>query len=735
MAAADIIRGAGLERYYAEREAFPARPTPLDGAWTALTTEPQADGTVAARLIIDGLRCASCVWLTEQVLARMPGVAEATVSYASGRALLRWDPARTTLAALAGRIAALGYQPRPLGVEPHTDRTLLLRLGLAAIAAVAVMGLYEGLYAGWWYGAIDARMATLFRWVSLALATPVAFWCAAPFFAGATAGLRQRVLSMDLPIALGIIVLWVHGLASTLQNRDGYLDSLTMLVALLLVGRVLEARGRRRAADAATALVATVPRTARRSTPLGIERVPTELLRVGDTIDVGSGEEFAADGIVTEGTGQVRMSLITGEAEPVPVAPGDQVVAGSVLLDGALTVEVRATGGETVLQRMADELQRAADTGVRASGVDRIAPWFTVVTLVVAGITFAGWLAFRGLDAAVASTVAVLVVACPCALALAQPLAGAAGLGAAARRGLLFRSTQALLDLNDITVIALDKTGTVTAGEMTVVAADDAALRIAAGLERFSSHPIARAIVAEATRREIPLPRATGVHELAGVGVQGDLDGRRWSLTTGGAGSVCLQDGTAARSFIRLGDALRADAAGTVAALHATGRRVLLLTGDHGRIAEQVATGTGIREIISEADPRTKSSVILRLQQEGERVLFAGDGINDGLALSVADVGVAMGSGAASSVLIADAVISSAALAPLLAGFRAARAAGDAIRINLRFSLGYNVVAILAAAAGLVNPLVAAILMPLSSAVVIWGAARVETRVRREEMA
>jgi copper chaperone CopZ len=318
--AAAIIRGAGLERYYAEREAYAPRPEPAAGGWAEVPTETCADGSLSARLMVDGLRCASCVWVTEQVLEGTDGVRAAVVSYASGRATLRWDPARTDLPALARRIAALGYRPRPLDAAPTPDRDLLARLGVAAVAAVAVMGLYEGLYAGWWYGGMDPRFAALFRWTSLLIATPVALWCATPFYAGAAAGLRGRVLHMDLPVALGIGVP-TSGLVMTL-GQDAYLDSRTLLVALLLGGRVLESRGRRRAAEAASALAASVPRTARRAVGEALETVAVDQLRIGDLVDAGAGEEIAADGVITEGSGQVRMALLTGESEPILLGPG-----------------------------------------------------------------------------------------------------------------------------------------------------------------------------------------------------------------------------------------------------------------------------------------------------------------------------------------------------------------------------------------------------------------------------
>ncbi len=724
-----IIQGAGLGRYYDEREACAPRPGEAATGWMAVPVSHGANGLEEVRLQVDGLRCASCVWVIEQVLERTPGVDHVMVSYATGRASIRWDPRRIDLTALAGRIAALGYRPRALGEESAPDRDLMIRLGVAAFCAMNLMLLYASLYTGW-FDAMEPRFAALFRWLSLLLATPVAFWCAAPFFAGAVAGLRRRVLHMDLPIALGVAILYGHGVVTTITGHEGYLDSLGMLVALLLAGRMLESRGRRRAVEAAMSLAATAPRTARRQVGDQVETVEASALRAGDQIDVGSGEEFAADGVVTEGAGQVRMALLTGEADPVAVRPGDRVVAGSILLDGALTVRVEAVGGETMLSRMAAQLEQAADRGMRPTAADRIAPWFTAATLVVAILTCAGWWVTLGADVALTRTVAVLVVACPCALALSQPLAAAAGLGAAARRGLLFRSADALLDLADIDLVAFDKTGTVTAGSVAVLAADDSALRIAAGLERYSMHPIARAIVEAAVNRDIALPRGEDVREDVSFGIRGRVDGVQWQLASGGPGSLLLSDEGGREHRIILGDVIRPDAAATVRRLGIEGLDVALLTGDHAEVADRIAAAAGIGTVKARCNPEQKAAWIEARQREGRHVLFAGDGLNDGPALAKADVGIAMGSGAASSVLVADGVIARPALAPILAARRTARACRQVIRSNQRRSLAYNALAVSAAAAGFINPLVAALLMPLSSGLVIWGALHVERLVR-----
>ena len=729
--AAAIIKGAGLETYYQEREAFPPRPEGGAGDWDAVPVPTREDGLAEIRLQVDGLRCASCVWVTENVLQRTEGVEEATLSYATGRARVRWDPRKVRLGELAGRISTLGYRPRILGEEGTPDTDLLVRLGVAAFAAMNIMMLSAALYTGW-LGGMHPRYVALFQWISLALAAPVAIWCAEPFFVAAANGLRHGILHMDLPIALGVSVLFFHGLVVTVSGSgDTYLDSMGMLVTFLLAGRVLESRGRRRASEAATALAAMAPTTARKRVGEGVEVVAAEDLAAGDLMDVASGEELAADGIVMGGKGSVQMALLTGEAEPVEVAAESRVVAGSVLVDGFLTVRVTAVGRETVLQQMADQLRLSADRGVKPAFTDRIAPWFTGATLVVAGATFFGWYLAAGIEKAILAFVAVLVVACPCALALARPLAAAAGLGAAARRGLLFRSGDALLELEAVDLVALDKTGTVTAGDLVVVDAAPEALRIASGLERFSAHPIGRAITRAAVERGIPLPVAEEVREEAGFGIRGKVGGRTWQILSGGMGRVQVRGEGGEEWTIRLGDRVRDDSRAAVEEILATGREVVLVTGDVEDAARRMAEEAGIGEALASLTPAAKSDWIRERRHEGRTVLFAGDGMNDGAGLAQANVGVAMGTGAASSILVADGVISVPSLRPLLAGFRAAEAALKSIRQNQRRSIGYNIAAVTAAAAGWVNPLVAAVLMPLSSGMVIWGASRVDRAVAK----
>ncbi|MCA9489572.1 MAG: heavy metal translocating P-type ATPase, partial [Myxococcales bacterium] len=645
---------------------------------------------------------------------------------------LSWDPATTSIEQLGERIAALGYRPRPVEAAPTWDRDLVTRLGVSAFFASNVMLMAVSVYTGWSSG-MDERFAALFRWGSLALSTPVALWCAVPFYRAGWQGLRVGVLHMDLPISIAVVTLYTHGVVATLLGQDGYLDSLGMLVTLLLAGRVLEARGRRAAAQAAATLAAQMPTTARRATADGVETVSVERLVAGDIVEIGLGEEVPADGTVVGGSAQVRLAVLTGESEPVRVGVGDEVVAGAPVLAGTLRVRVERVGDETLPRRMAREVLMSMDRPLLAAPTDKLAPLFTVGTLLAATAAVTGWGMTHGAARGVEVMAAVLVVACPCALGLSWPIAVSAGLAALARRGVVLRSGDALQRLVDIDLVALDKTGTVTGGVPVVVAADDAILRVASGLERASSHPIAAAIRSAAASRKLPMPVAEELEEVPGVGVRGVVDGRRWRIVSGEAGQLRVERLTEGGEvdlvgLIGMRDVRRDDAPDAVRAL---GLPVVLLTGDHEAVAERLGAEIGATEVHARMTPEGKAAWIAARQAEGRKVLFVGDGLNDGPALVTAHVGLAMKAGAAASLLAADGVVVHDALGPVVAALRGARVVRAVVRGNMARSVVYNVVAVGFAAAGYVNPLVAAVLMPLSSLMVLWGGTRVEPRLAR----
>jgi Cu2+-exporting ATPase len=730
--AAKILAGAGLEQYYEKRDRFAPRPRPQrDADWSKLPVVRADDGTARSELRIDGFRCTACAWVCERVMERQPGVRSARVGFTTGRARIEFDPDATELARILEPVTQLGYRPAALREPARLDRDLLVRLGVATFAAVNVMMLSVATYLGW-FETMEPRFVSLFRWTNLLLSTPVALWSALPFHRGAWQALRHRALSMDLPVSLAVWVMLGHGIVSAASSTgEPYLDSLTMLVALLLLGRVLEARGRTQATLQASSLAGRLPGVVRRLVGLRIEEVSPDELRVGDHVAVASGEEIGADGTVLEGAASIDTALMTGESEARAVRPGDGVMAGTAVVEGSLTVRVDATRGARILDRMQAALERSVAQPAgpdEREPTDALAPWFTGGTLALALFGGVGWGVAAGSERGVAVAVAILVVACPCALSLAAPLARARALGALARQGLLLTSAAALERLATADVVVLDKTGTLSAGSLAVTDASDEVLRVAAGLERHSVHPIARAIVDAAQARGIPLPRATLVRETPGVGVDGVVDGVRYRIGAGrrdAGGQVVEVEGL---GRLRLSDRLRDDAAAAVSTLEAAALEVVLLTGDRADVAHAYARDAHIARVIADATPMDKVAQIERLQREGRRVIFVGDGLNDGPALRQADVGIAMGSGAAAAILAAHGVMLGERLAPIASGVAIARATRTVIRRTIRRSVVYNASAALLAVCGVVNPLVAAVLMPISSASVLAATARIGRR-------
>ncbi|MFT6146537.1 MAG: Cu2+-exporting ATPase [Myxococcota bacterium] len=721
-----LVHDAGLGNYYTRRDVAGLRPEKLTGAWEAVPTTVDDDANYSVTLQVDGLRCASCTWVVEHLLERTQGIVNVTVSYASGRTHVQFDPEQLTTRDVANVIASIGYAPRPVGETEPWDDTLL-RLGVAAFCTANLMLLTVSLYAGWSDG-MAVRFQTLFRWGSLALATPIALYSAAPFFHGAWRGLRVGRVGMDVPIALAVGVLYTHGITQTVIGADAYLDSLGMLTTLLLTGRLLEKRGRRAAANAASAIAASLPMTARRRTETGVEDVPVADLRVGDLVELGMGDEAPADGTVVSGSADVQMAIITGESAPIQVVIGSSVVAGAAILQGSLAVRVDRVGADTIAMRMADAVHDATDRPLPPHPTDRLAPWFTLVTVGVALFAGAVWTALSGLHQGIEVTVAVLVVACPCALGLSVPLAVASGLGAVARRGVVFRDGSRLLALASVRELFMDKTGTVTQGTPVVLHANDNVLRLAAGLERSSHHPIAKALLHEAAERGLPLPMIIDRVETPGVGVRGRYQDQALHLKSGGPGRVVLEENSISIGTIELGDRAHTDARGAIQQLRNAGVSVSLLSGDHAEVTQDMGAALGATQSFGGVTPEQKGAVIRSFRHNGP-VAFVGDGLNDSEALAEADVGFAMHTGVTSAVLLSDAVVTTSALRPIVAAFAGARATQDAVRTNMRRAFTYNIIAVIAAAFGLINPLIAAILMPLSSAWMVWGALSVDRRI------
>ncbi len=726
---AQIVRQGGWNEFYERRDGFSPRPAPQScaafdsDAFRETHVRLSDDGTAEVDLQIEGIRCAACTWLVERATSTVDGVDEAFVSYGTGRARIRFRPDRVPLSQIAERIHALGYTPLAAEGRRRRDGDLLARLGVAAFVAMNVMLIAISVYAGWING-MEERHAALFRWASLALATPAVLYSAQPFFTRAFTSLRHGVLHMDVPIAAAIAIMYGHGVVSTVLGYDAYLDSLTMLIALLLGGRVVEEAGRNRAADAEDAVLAEAPTSARVVRGDRIVEIAAADVRPGDRVVVGAGQVVPVDGDVADGRARVDLSMLTGESEPVALEPGRSALAGAMVVDGHVELRATATGDGTALAAMA---RRVSDARAERAPVehmaDRIAPYFTSAVLVIAALTFLGWGLFAGWAAAIPPTIAVLVVACPCALTLGGSAAVSSGMAAAARRGAYVRDGAVLHRLAEIDRAVFDKTGTLTEGRPRVVEADDEVLRLATGLERASHHPIARAILDEAARRRIAITGADDIRELPGRGIEGVVEGRFMRLEAAGDGTIALREGDTALGVIRVRDRLRADAA---LELQQLGMPFEMLTGDAAQVAADVARDAGGMPVHAGADPDAKADHVAGLARDGHRVLYVGDGLNDAPALAAAHVGVAMASGSPASVLAADVVVLQPSVAPVGAALRAARETRRALSRNYRMSLAYNVLGVMGAVAGLVNPLVAAVLMPISSLSVIISSLSIE---------
>ncbi len=755
-AVAALIADAGLADFYRYRTGPAPTPTePTVDEWNAFDREAiqrtfvrdLGDQRREAVVLVEGLYCAACAWLIEHVLAGEPGLETIEVNPATGRAVLRWRADRVALSRLLRRISAAGYRPHPLGADAGESvvarerSAALRRLAVAGLGMMQVMMYAVALYAGTIQADMGPAITELLRGVSLLIATPVVLYAGAPFFRGAWRDLRAGRPGMDVPVALAIGGAFAASVWNTTIGRgEVYFDSVTMFVFFLTVARFFEMTARHRASRQTGALARMLPATAVRIGTDGEERVALHELEVGDRVRVPPGDSVPADGRVVAGESRLDESLLTGEFMPVVRGPGSEVIGGSVNDDAPIDVEIIRVGQDTLVAGIVRLLDRAqAERPLLARTADRVARWFVCGILLAAAATAFAWSQIAPAEA-FAVTLAVLVVTCPCALSLATPAALVAATSRLARSGLLVARTGALETLARADHIVLDKTGTLTRGELALHRIEpmdridaDEALALAAALEAHSGHPIARAFEHGRDGRE-----ATRVRLESGRGLEGTIAGRYLRLgrpdwvgglagggDTGGDGTVIAMgdsDGLLAR--FHLTDSLRPGVAAAVAALHRLGLGVEIVSGDGAGPVAAVADELGIEHWSARQTPADKLARLQTLQQAGHRVVMLGDGINDGPVLAGADVAVAMGGGAALAQTSADMVLTRGQLADLTDGIGHARRTLRVIRQNLAWAAGYNVLALPLAAAGLVPPWMAAIGMSASSLLVVGNALR-----------
>ena len=710
-------------------------------------------------LMLDGITCAACVWLIEQSLSALPGINRVGVNYASQRAWVRWDQSRLRLSQILQAVQRIGYRAIPYDpagqqqLHQQQRRTQLRRLAVAGLFGMQVMMLSISLYAGAWSG-MERDFAQLFRWLGFILTVPVVAYAGYPFFAAAWRDLGRRRVGMDVSVSLAVGIAFASSALATLRGHgEIYFDSVVMFIFFLSASRYFESMARQRSAAAVERLVQSVPLTATRLAPDGEDAsaVAAASLVIGNRILIRPGETVPADGEILLGSSSLDESLLSGESLPQARSAGDRVIGGSVNLDQPLQVTVTATGADTVLAEIQRMMERAqADRPPLARLADRVAAVFvSAVLVIVAGVAAFWW--FHDSARWFEIALAVLIVSCPCALALATPAAISASLGRMQTAGLLVKRGAVLERLNPVSHVVFDKTGTLTLGQPVLhdvvceagFSRSDC-LELAAALEKHSEHPLAKAIAAAGGA--VPGLAARNVENSPGGGIRGNIDGRdyfigsrdfvceasgaavppEWleRLDTSAHTAVFLADGQRLAAMFSFSDRARDDAAGLIAQIKRQGRRVLLMSGDRYASVRELAENCGIDEYQAEMLPEDKLRAVAELQRQGARVLMVGDGINDAPVLSRADVSIAMGGATALARIGADIVLLKNRLNGIAEAFAQAARTQRVVRQNLAWALTYNFCAIPAAALGLVAPWTAAIGMSLSSLLVVANAMR-----------
>ncbi|MDJ0891176.1 MAG: heavy metal translocating P-type ATPase [Gammaproteobacteria bacterium] len=772
-----IVR-AGLEDYYRHRSTTAARADPdvvpeilsklelYDHPEIQRSFVSERDGQRQASLILEDIRCAACLWLNEQHIRRLDGVSNVEMDYTSQRARVSWDPQRTTLSRILRAIADIGYVAYPYDTR-HREQLLRdrkrrdgQRLLFAGLIGMPVM---QFAFATYVMGEADVAgqlplWVIIGRWTVLFATATVLFYAGQDFFVGAWRDLRNRRLGMDVPIVIGLCTAFLGSLVATLrQHGEVYFDSIVMFVFFVLLARFFEMRGRVRAADAMDRLARIVPETTRRLRRDGREEeVAVIELKHGDRLQLRPGEAVPADGEIVDGRSSFDESALTGEAIPVEKGPGEAVFSGTINRDQPVTVQVSRVGAESTAGEIRDLLQRGLHSRPRfALLAERAAEWFVVLVLSVASITAGTWF-WLAPGEALANTVAVLIVTCPCALALATPVAVAIGAGRLAEHGILPLRMTAVEALARADTAAFDKTGTLTRGVLELVHMQgaggygkDAALVVAAALERRSEHPVARALQRAAPQEDVEV---SDYRNLPGCGVVGLVRGRHWKLgkpafalgglaedaevgdvlsrlQARGLHTVVLSDGEAARGVFAFQDPARTGIETLASELKKLGLKELaLLSGDSAVNVRRFAAGAGIPEAKGDLTPGDKLDWIRRKQASGKRVLMVGDGINDAPTLAAADVSVSFADATDLAKSQSDLVILAKDLYALGEARRLAQQTRRIILQNLLWAAGYNVLAVPAAALGLVPPWAAAIGMSVSSLVVVGNALRLRKR-------
>ena len=714
------------------------------------------EGFYEISLIIEGIHCSACVWLNEKVLHKSEGVIEATINYSNNKAKVVWEPDRIKLSEIIEKIRSIGYNAYPYDPKLQEERANRIRndyysrILVGVFATMNIMWIAIAQYVGYFSG-MEQEHKNILNIAEFILATPTLFYSGWIFFRGAYYGLKNRFINMDFLVASGALLAWLYSIyAMVTQKGEVYFDSVTMIITFVLVGKYLEVLSKKQAVDTLDKIVGSMPTEVSVILEDGSKAlVSVENIRPKDIIELKPGERVAVDGVLISGSALFDESSLTGESEPIFKEVGDEIISGSICLDSVVRYEATKEAKDSILSQMGELLSDAITKKPKLEQLaNTISGYFSVTILAIAVVTFIFWYLKGGsFENALIIAISVIVIACPCALGLATPMATLVGISKSAKEGILFKEASMLETLAKSSILALDKTGTITEGKPSVVSVkifDGFEPSKALALVDSSNHPISKGVRKYLLNHyeNLTPPKIEDIKSIEAKGVIAKCEGVE---LIGGNRELINSFGIECNfesenslfifainnrvvAIFELRDNLRLDIKEAISKIEALGIKVVMLTGDNPKSAKRVANEVGIREFYAKLLPQDKANIIKSWQDDGKNVVMAGDGINDAIALARSNIAIAMGSGADIAIEVSDIVLLEDNPKSLLFAFKIARRSFLAVKQNLALSLVYNLLAIPLAVMGYVNPLVSALSMSLSSLVVVGNSMRIKVK-------
>jgi Cu+-exporting ATPase len=712
------------------------------------------DGLFEINLIIEGIHCSACVWLNEKVLHKTDGIIEASINYTNNKAKVIWDPQEVKLSKIIETIRSIGYNAYPYDPSLQEERAVKTRKDYYSRILVAVFGTMNIMwiaiahYAGYFTG-MQQSFKDILNVAEFILATPVLFYSGWIFFRGAYYGFKNKIVNMDTLVASGALSAYTYSIYAMITQRgEVYFDSVVMIITFVLVGKYLEVLSKKHAVDTLDSLMGSTP-TEVTTLQNGVKSlVSIENVKVGDIIELKPGEKVVIDGTLTSGQGSFDESSLTGENEPIYKQNSDDILSGSICLDSVIHYKASKDVSSSLLTSIVNLLEESITKKPHIEQLaNTVSGYFSNIILLISLLTLAGWyFVSADFETALIVGISVIVIACPCALGLATPMATLVGISIAAKRGILFKEATFLETMAKSKLLALDKTGTITEGKPSVVKAElfegfDPTLLLA--LVNSSNHPISKGIVSYLNEQNSQLKslHLEKIKSIEAKGIKANYNGKK---LLGGNVDLLKNEGfnideksenslfffavdNKLMAKFELTDTIREGAKEAIEQIQALGVKVVMLTGDHEQSANKVASEVGINEVHCKLLPQEKSSLIEKFQKDGQVVVMVGDGINDAIALAQSNIAIAMGQGADVAISVSDIVLLDENPQSILEAYTISRRTFRAVKENLGFSLLYNVIAVPLAVAGFVNPLVAALSMSLSSLIVVGNSMRIKT--------